>query len=176
MYTNSSHIIIYMYPGDSGQLDPSPPLQINLVIMNRRKGVGLYSYIARQIFTGTFAVYSVVIMHGNTKVYSLFPSSTVLPVMIILCFLLASASKTLLLSSIALIIKDNVSLPYPLGGQSCSFCSLKEALSVDWGKKPAKYFRRTPTTFFVIQSRFADKNFSMGGTITPSLHHCRPPT
>ena len=37
--------------------------------------------------------------------------------------------------------------------KSCSFCSLKEALSVDWGKKPAKYFRRTPTTFFIIQSK-----------------------
>lgn len=40
----------------------------------------------------------------------------------------------------------------PLHLQTCSFCSLQDALSVDWGKKPAKYFRRTPPTFLLIQS------------------------
>ena len=30
---------------------------------------------------------------------------------------------------------------------------------MDWGKKPAKYFRRTPTTFFIIQSRFTQPVF-----------------
>lgn len=36
--------------------------------------------------------------------------------------------------------------------KSCSFCSLKDALSGDWSKKPARYFKRTPATFFLIQT------------------------
>lgn len=35
--------------------------------------------------------------------------------------------------------------------QVSSFCSLKEALTHDWSKKPNKYFRRIPPTFFTIR-------------------------
>ena len=37
--------------------------------------------------------------------------------------------------------------------QTCSFCSLSKALSTDWSNKPAKYFRRTPPTYFIIHSK-----------------------
>ncbi len=52
-------------------------------------------------------------------------------------------------------LPDSASFPLtppPSPPQNCMFCSLKEALSVDWSKKPAKYFRRTPSTYFTIQS------------------------
>ena len=32
-----------------------------------------------------------------------------------------------------------------------SFSSLQEALSHDWSKKPSRYFRRIPPTYFIIQ-------------------------
>ena len=35
--------------------------------------------------------------------------------------------------------------------QLCFFPSLTEALTVSWGSKPARYFKRTPSTWFIIQ-------------------------
>ena len=36
--------------------------------------------------------------------------------------------------------------------RNISYCSLQDSLSFNWSKKPVKYFRRTPTTFFVIKA------------------------
>lgn len=36
--------------------------------------------------------------------------------------------------------------------ETCSFCSLSNALATDWSKKAVKYFRRTPPTYFLIHS------------------------
>jgi ubiquitin-like 1-activating enzyme E1 A len=36
--------------------------------------------------------------------------------------------------------------------RKCSFPSLQEALSINWSSRPARYFRRTPPTWFIIQA------------------------
>lgn len=41
--------------------------------------------------------------------------------------------------------------------QSCSFPSLSEALTVNWASKPAHYFKKTPSTWFIVQSK--DENY-----------------
>ena len=57
--------------------------------------------------------------------------------------------------------------------KSCNFTSLREALSIDWGKKPAKYFRRTPTTFFITQSESTDDgSVLLYSCQSPLLFHC----
>ena len=52
-----------------------------------------------------------------------------------------------------------LALPRPpihaVSSQSCSFRSLEDALSVNWAIKSPRYFKRTPPTWFIIQSACA---------------------
>jgi ubiquitin-like 1-activating enzyme E1 A len=44
--------------------------------------------------------------------------------------------------------------------KSCSFPALQEALAANWSSKPARYFKRTPPTWFIIRTlqEFRDSN------------------